>query len=77
MGAFIWDLVKILVIALVIIVPFRMFIAEPFVVSGSSMLPNFHNNDYLIVDRISYKIGAPNAAMSLFCFTRKTLRSFL
>lgn len=59
MGAFIWDLVKILIIALVIIVPFRMFIAEPFVVSGSSMLPNFHNNDYLIVDRISYKIGAP------------------
>ena len=27
-GAFVWDLVKILIIALVIIVPFRMFIAE-------------------------------------------------
>ena len=47
-GSFIWDLVKILVIALVIIVPFRTFVAEPFVVSGSSMLPNFHNHDYLI-----------------------------
>lgn len=56
---FIWDLVKILVLALVIIVPFRMFIAEPFVVSGSSMLPNFHNNDYLIIDRISYRTGEP------------------
>ena len=58
-GTFIWDLVKILIIALVIIVPFRMFVAEPFVVSGSSMLPNFHNYDYLIVDRLSYNLNVP------------------
>jgi signal peptidase I len=58
-GAFIWDLVKILVIALVIIVPFRVFIAEPFVVSGPSMLPNFHDRDYLIVDRLSYRLHQP------------------
>lgn len=36
-----------------------MFIAEPFVVSGSSMLPNFHDKDYLIIDRISYYTGQP------------------
>ncbi len=58
-GSFIWDLVKILVIALIIIVPFRMYIAEPFVVSGSSMQPNFHNHDYLIIDRLSYIRGLP------------------
>lgn len=58
-GAFIWDLVKILVLALVIIVPFRTFVAEPFVVSGSSMVPNFHNYDYLIIDRLSYLTGSP------------------
>ncbi len=58
-GSFIWDLVKILVIALIIIVPFRMFIAEPFVVSGSSMQPNFHNHDYLIIDRFSYIKSLP------------------
>ena len=58
-GAFIWDLIKILSIALIIIVPFRMFIAEPFVVSGSSMLPNFHNKDYLIVDRLTYHSSQP------------------
>ncbi|MBI5530419.1 MAG: signal peptidase I [Candidatus Doudnabacteria bacterium] len=58
-GAFIWDLIKILIIALVIIVPFRMFIAEPFVVSGSSMQPNFHNHDYLIIDRLSYLRSQP------------------
>ncbi len=58
-GVFIWDLVKILVIALIIIIPFRTYVAEPFVVSGSSMLPNFHNNDYLIVNRITYITGSP------------------
>jgi signal peptidase I len=58
-AAFIWDLVKILVVALALIIPFRTFVAEPFVVSGSSMLPNFHNRDYLIIDRISYHIHSP------------------
>lgn len=58
-GAFVWDLLKILIIALVIIVPLRTFVAEPFVVSGSSMLPNFHNHDYLIIDRLSYITGSP------------------
>ncbi len=59
-GAFVWDLVKILVIAIAIIWPFRTFVAEPFVVSGSSMLPNFHNHDYLIIDRLSYRLGEPS-----------------
>jgi signal peptidase I len=58
-GAFVWDLVKILVIALIIIIPFRTYVAEPFVVSGSSMLPNFQNNDYLIVNRLTYLTGNP------------------
>ncbi len=58
-GQFLWDLVKILLVALIIIVPFRMFIAEPFVVSGSSMVPNYHNKDYLIIDRISYRSNPP------------------
>ena len=58
-GVFIWDLVKIFIIALIIIVPFRIFVAEPFVVSGSSMLPNFHNHDYLIIDRFTYRSESP------------------
>ena len=59
MGLFVWDLVKIIVIAIAIIWPFRTFVAEPFVVSGSSMLPNFHNHDYLIIDRLSYRLNEP------------------
>ncbi len=57
--SFVWDLVKIITISLAIIIPFRLIIAEPFVVSGSSMLPNFHDRDYLIVNRLTYREHLP------------------
>ena len=37
----------------------RFFIAAPYVVSGTSMEPNFDNWDYLITDRISYRFEEP------------------
>lgn len=37
----------------------RFFVAAPYVVSGSSMEPNFHNWDYLITDRVSYRFEEP------------------
>lgn len=37
----------------------RFFIAAPYVVSGSSMEPNFDNWDYLITDRLSYRFSMP------------------
>jgi len=54
-----WELVRFAVIALIIVIPIRAFIAEPFVVSGSSMVPTFENGNYLIVDKISYKLSDP------------------
>lgn len=54
-----WELVKFALIALAIVIPVRMFIAEPFVVSGSSMAPTFIDRDYLIIDKISYWLGQP------------------
>ena len=54
-----WELARFALIALVIVIPIRILIAEPFVVSGNSMTPTFENGDYLIVDKISYKLGAP------------------
>jgi len=55
----IWELVKIAVIALVIVLPIRYFLFQPFIVSGASMTPNFQSGDYLIVDEISYRLSAP------------------
>jgi signal peptidase I len=54
-----WELARFALIAVAIVIPVRLFIAEPFRVSGSSMYPTFMNNDYLIVDKISYELGQP------------------
>src|SRR3989344_427921 len=37
----------------------RFFIAAPYMVSGPSMEETFHNHDYLIIDRLSYRIETP------------------
>jgi signal peptidase I len=55
-----WDLIKFAVIALIIVIPIRMFIAQPFVVSGESMYPTFDNGEYLIVDELSYRLDGPH-----------------
>ncbi|OGI68376.1 signal peptidase I [Candidatus Nomurabacteria bacterium RIFCSPHIGHO2_01_FULL_42_15] len=54
-----WDLVRFAVIAMLIVVPVRLFLVEPFIVSGSSMIPTFENGNYLIIDKISYRISDP------------------
>lgn len=57
---FIWDLAKVFFTAFVLVwLIIRPFIAEPFVVSGNSMVPNFHNREYLIVQKISYRFNTP------------------
>lgn len=54
-----WELARFALIAVIIVIPIRMFIAQPFIVSGSSMVPTFQNGQYLIVDELSYKFEAP------------------
>lgn len=54
-----WELARFAIIAILIVIPIRMFIAQPFIVSGSSMVPTFHNGQYLIIDEISYLLGTP------------------
>ncbi|MCK5085682.1 signal peptidase I [Candidatus Parcubacteria bacterium] len=51
--------IKIIILSLIVIAGIRMFIMQPFFVSGKSMEPNFHDGDYLIVDEISYRFGEP------------------
>lgn len=54
-----WELIRFAIIAVAIVLPIRIFIAQPFVVSGSSMVPTFLDGEYLIVDEISYRLGEP------------------
>ena len=55
----IWEFAGFAVIAVLIVIPVRVFIAQPFIVSGSSMVPAFENSDYLIVDELSYRLDDP------------------
>lgn len=47
------------VLAIIIVLPIRLFVAQPFVVEGESMHPTFESNDYLIVDELSYHFSNP------------------
>lgn len=59
-GTFVVELLKIVIIAFVIIIPVRLFVLQPFYVRGESMVPNFQDNDYLIIDELSYHFHQPN-----------------
>ena len=58
-GDFIWETAKIVIVSLLIILPIRYFIVQPFFVRGESMLPSFNDKDYLIIDEFSYRFYRP------------------
>lgn len=53
------SLVSYALLALGVALFVRFFIAAPYVVSGASMEPTFNNWDYLITDRLSYRLSGP------------------
>lgn len=54
-----WEAIKFAIVLAIIIIPFRMYVAQPFIVHGSSMDNTFKENDYLIIDEISYQFRDP------------------
>ncbi len=58
-GGFAVELIKIIFIAFVIILPIRFYVLQPFYVKGASMEPNFHDNEYLVIDELSYRLHQP------------------
>jgi len=53
------ETVRFIIVSLVIVFGVRYFIAQPFIVSGESMVPTFENGEYLIVDELSYRFREP------------------
>lgn len=53
------ETIQVVVVSLIIVIPIRMYIAQPFVVSGQSMDNTFKDGQYLIVDEISYRFEEP------------------
>jgi len=56
---YVFELVKVVVISLAIIIPVRYYLIQPFYVKGASMEPNFYDKEYLIIDEISYRFHEP------------------
>jgi len=56
---FLFDLVKLIALAFIIVWPIHRFVFQPFYVSGPSMEPNFYDKDYLIIEKISYYFRDP------------------
>ncbi len=76
--SFMWELVRIVIVAFILMVGFRVFVAEPFVVSGSSMVPNFHDHEYLVVDKISYRFNEPTRGdVIVFHYPKDTSQYFI
>ncbi len=77
-SGFFMEIVKFTTIAVIIVVPFRLFIAQPFVVSGASMDPTFETGEYLIVDQLSYKFENPEReSVVIFKYPKDTTKYFI
>lgn len=53
------EVIKVFLIALAIVVPVRYYLIQPFYVKGESMVPTFHDSEYLIIDEITYRFREP------------------
>ncbi|MDP3729340.1 MAG: signal peptidase I [bacterium] len=54
-----WEVMEVVLIAVVTVFVIRTFLAQPFLVSGASMEPNFGSGNYLIIDEITYRFREP------------------
>jgi len=75
---FVWEILKIVIIALVIVIPIRYFLFQPFIVKGQSMEPNFEDSNYLIVDELSYRFRDPQRGeVVVFRYPRNVSQRFI
>ncbi len=58
-SSYIWEIIKFFILAVIIVAPIRFFVAQPFIVQGSSMDTTFATGQYLIVDEITYRFDDP------------------
>ncbi len=58
-GLLVFEIVKVVLISLAIILPIRLWLVQPFYVEGASMEPSFYDSEYLIINEISYRFEDP------------------
>ncbi len=53
------EVIEVVVVAFGAVFLIKSFLVQPFLVSGSSMVPNFSDGDYLLVDEATYHFRPP------------------
>ena len=72
------EMLRFALLAILIVVPIRLFVAQPFIVSGASMDDTFHNGQYLIVDQVSYYFNDPaRGDVVIFRYPRDPSKFFI
>lgn len=59
LGSHLVDFIQTFVVFGAIFTVIYLFVAQPHKVSGNSMVPTFHNNDYILTDKLSYRFSLP------------------
>lgn len=72
------DFLPFIIATLAIVLPIRLFVAQPFIVNGASMVPTFQNGDYLIVDELTYRFREPKMdEVIVFRYPKDTSKFFI
>ncbi|MBT4516736.1 MAG: signal peptidase I [Candidatus Komeilibacteria bacterium] len=75
-GILVFEVVKVVLISLAIILPIRLFLVQPFYVEGASMEPNFYQNEYLIIDELSYRFNEKQRGEVIIFKNPKNTRAY-
>jgi signal peptidase I len=59
LGAFFLDMIETLVIALSIFLVVYLFFMQPHQVNGQSMVPNFQSGEYVLTDKVTFRMREP------------------
>jgi len=77
-ATFVYDVFKTVTTVLGVAFLIRFFLIQPFYVSGQSMEPTFENNQYIIVDQVSYRFHAPRRGdVVVFKYPKNVAFSFI
>lgn len=58
-GIFLLETIKTVLVVTFFAIIIRTFLIQPFIVEGHSMETNYHSSDYLLIDKLSYRLRAP------------------
>ncbi|MBI2103741.1 signal peptidase I [Candidatus Woesebacteria bacterium] len=60
LGAFFLDILQVVIFAGAIFLVLYLLVMQPHKIKGNSMEPNYHDGEYLLTDKVTYRFNQPN-----------------